>query len=266
MPTIEFDDRTLFFRDSGGTGPAVLLFHAFPLDSRMWQGLIDAWPGPHRIIAPDVSGFGASSIPTDRSSYSVDRWADEGLAILQSLGIREAVVGGCSMGGYVSLAFLRRHPAAARGLILIDTRADVDSPEGLAIREEQQREVRERGTAELRERLLLKLLSEKNLAGGDVVSFVRQLLDQKPDGIVGALEAMKKRPDSTTQLEGIRIPTLVVVGAEDILTPPAISEEMARKIPGAGLATLPRAGHLANLEEPEAFQGALRSFLQGLDS
>lgn len=264
MATIVFDDRTLFFRDGGGTGPALLLFHAFPLDSRMWQGLIDRFRGSHRIIAPDLSGFGSSTVPGDPTSYSVDRWADEGRAILSSLGIEQAVVGGCSLGGYVSFAFLRRHRDAASGLVLVDTRADADTPGVRATREEQQREVQELGTGALRERLFSRLLSQRNLGGGPLASAVREMMDQRPEGIVGALEALKNRPDSTPDLAGIDLPTLVVVGEEDGITPPDVAGEMARHIPGAGLVTLPRAGHLANLEEPEAFQGALRSFLDGL--
>lgn len=265
MPTLAYEGRSLFYRDNGGQGPALLLFHAFPLDSRMWQQQLDDLKGSHRVIAADSSGFGASSVPGDPASYSVDRWADEGRAILRSLGIERAVVGGCSMGGYVSLAFLRRHREAAAGLVLVDTRADADAQEVRATRKEQQQEVLAQGTAALRERLFARLLSEKNLLGGPIAAQVRSLLDQPAAGIVGALEAMQKRPDSTPWLSSIDIPTLVIVGEEDGLTPPSIAEGMARSIPGAGLVTLPRAGHLANLEEPEAFHRALRSFLEGVE-
>lgn len=263
MPTIEFEGRSIAFSDTGGDGEAVLLFHAFPCDSRLWEGQQVRFRGRYRIVAPDLSGCGASSVPEDPASYSVERWADEGRAVLRALGIERAVVGGMSMGGYVSFAFLRRYPEIVSALVLCDTRADADSPEVLATREAQQREVAEQGTGPLRERMLARLLAPASAAKPALYEKVRDLTDQPAAGMVGTLEALKRRPDSSPDLAGIRVPTLVIVGEQDVVTPPSVAEGMHRVIPGSRLAVLPRAGHLANLEEPEAFDRALGSFLDG---
>ncbi|WP_373046475.1 alpha/beta fold hydrolase [Vulgatibacter sp.] len=256
MPSVEVEGRRIHWREQG-SGAAMLLLHAFPLDSRMWQQQLDGLSDRYRVIAPDLSGFGASTVPADPAAYSVERWAEEARAVLDACGIERAIVGGCSMGGYVAFAFLRRWPERVAGLLLADSRAGADTPEARKGREQTQAEVRSQGKGPLVERMLGLLLSQRGQGDAALVQRVRALMDQREAGIVGGLEALKNRPDSADLLPGVRVPAVVVVGAEDAITPPALAEEMAAAIPGARLSVLPAAGHLANLEVPEAFDRAL---------
>jgi 3-oxoadipate enol-lactonase len=259
------DDVALAYRDTGGTGVPVALVHAFPLSSAMWERQVEALARRWRVVAPDLKGFGNSDAPEDPSRYTIDAFADELHALLGHVGVRSAVVVGLSLGGYVALALQRRHPEAIRALVLADTRAESDAPAVIERRTKQQRQVRAEGTAGVAEALCGALLApETRRSKPDVVARVRSLMEQPPAGYVGALEAMKRRPDATPLLQGISVPTLVVVGEHDALTPPDAARRLQKAIPGARLVVVPGAGHLTSLEAPDAFNGALVEFLSGV--
>ncbi|AKU92172.1 alpha/beta fold hydrolase [Vulgatibacter incomptus] len=264
MPLARIEGRELHYEDTGGAGPALLLLHGYPLCAAMWRRQLEALGTRARVIAPDLPGFGASQSPADPLSWRIRDYADAAKGLLDSLGIERAVVGGLSMGGYVAFSLFRRHRGAVRALILADTRPGADSQEDIAARTSAQEEIRVRGTAALKERLLTNLLAPKNIGDPLFWSRALELMDHEDNGYLAALEAMKHRPDSTPDLGHIDVPTLIVVGAEDRLTSPAVSRAMQGAIPGARLAVIPGAGHLSNLEEPEAFNEALASFLDGL--
>ena len=264
MPTVTVDGTTMHYLDAGSGLPVVLL-HAFPLDGRMWEGQVAALEGRARLVVPDLKGFGRSDVPEDPSAYSVEGWADDVMALVGELGLGRVVVGGLSMGGYVALAFARRHAGALRGLVLADTRAEADTPERREQRSQQQRKVAEGQVDEVVEKQLEVLLAETTRQERpEVVASVRELMDQSPAGFIGALEAMKKRPDVTPDLEKIDVPTLVVVGEEDKLSSPEVAESMRAAIPDCRLSVLPGAGHLSNIEAPEAFNEALSGLLSEL--
>ncbi|MDQ6927075.1 MAG: alpha/beta hydrolase [Actinomycetota bacterium] len=246
--------------------PAVVLLHAFPLNSGMWSDQIEALHDRWQVLAPDLTGFGDAGAPDDPSAYSVEAYADEVAALLRDQGIERAVVGGLSMGGYVAFSFLRRHREMVAGLVLADTRAAADTPEVAARRVAQQGQVTEHGTAELIETSLDNLLSDDTKQHRpDVVDRARKLMAQNPPaGVIGALDAMRRRPDAVDELAGIDVPVLVIVGASDKTSPPEVATEMAARIPDARLEILPGAGHLSNLEVPEAFNAAVISFLDSL--
>lgn len=248
------------------TPGAVVLLHAFPLNSGMWESQIDALAGRWQVIAPDLTGFGDAPAPGDPQAYSMENYADEVAALLSEKGVERAVIGGLSMGGYIALAVHRHHPELLAGLVLADTRAAADAPEAAERRVAQQRQVAERGTAELIETSLDTLLSDATKQHRpDVVARARKLMEQSsPAGVIGALDAMRRRPDATGELASIDVPALVIAGAHDKTSPPDVAAEMAARIPNATLAVLPDAGHLSNLEVPGAFNGALTSFLDGL--
>jgi 3-oxoadipate enol-lactonase len=251
--------------EEAGQGRPVVLLHAFPLAGAMWRPQKEALQADCRVLVPDLRGFGGTGPFT--GTPSVDLMADDVAALLDTLGIWEPVVlGGLSMGGYVALAFVRRHPARLRGLILADTRPEADGREARANRDQMIRVAQHQPARAVIDQLLPKLVSgETQQRRPGVVEEVRQLASaQQGAGIVAALQAMRDRPDSTPWLAGINVPTLVVVGAEDALTPPAGARAMAAAIPDARLAIIEGAGHLASLEQPEAFTGAVRSFLQKL--
>lgn len=264
MPAIRVEGRTLRYEDTGGEGPAVLLLHGFPLSSAMWAPQLEALGEGLRLIAPDLPGFGGSEPPVDPEAWRIGDYAKAVCGLLDALELPNAVVVGHSMGGYVAFTLMRRHSQRVRALVLEDTRPGADSREVYASREEQQQEVRTAGIEALKPRLMQRLLAPKNLGDPILERTVLSLMDHPASGYLAALEAMKHRPDSTPELARIAVPTLVVVGAEDVLTPPSIARAMHAAIPGAALVELPGAGHLANLEEPAAFNEALVSFCAGL--
>ena len=266
MPSITRADRTVNFTDSGGSGPAVVLLHAFPLNAKQWDGQIESLSDRFRFIAPDLQGFGGSTAPEDESAYSMDSYADDVAAILDELGLDKVALTGLSMGGYIAFAFLRRHRGRVSALVLADTKAEADPPEAKEKRSTQQAQVRTDGTAGLIEGLSGALLGEPTRnKKPDVVEATKKLMAENPPaGFIGALEAMKNRPDSSGELASISVPTLVIVGENDGVTPVAASEALNSGISGSKLVVIPESGHLSNLEAPEAFNGALAEFLGGL--
>ena len=261
MPKVTSGDVSINYSDTGD-GIPVLLVHAFPLNSRMWEPQIDALSDRFRLIAPDLRGFGASDAPEDRSKYAVDAFADDLKAVLDDAGVGEAVVCGLSLGGYIAFAFLRKYRSMVKALVLADTRPEADAPENITKRSGQQELVANEGTAGLIEALSGALLGEPTREKKpDVVTHAKELMDNPPQGFIGALEAMKQRPDSSGELAAIDVPTLIVVGENDGVTPPDLSRNMHEHIGGSTLVVIPEAGHLASLEAPEAFNGALAEFL-----
>jgi pimeloyl-ACP methyl ester carboxylesterase len=251
--------------DDLGDGPAVVLLHAFPLARAMWRPQVEALKADYRLIVPDLRGFGGSAGFAD--GMSVETLADDVAALLDELKVPGPVVlGGLSMGGYVALAFARRHPARLRGLVLADTKADPDDAEGRANRDRLIAFAQNNTARAVIDQMLPKLLGVDTTARhSEVVEEVRAIGSrQAAAGIVSALKALRDRPDANTGLSAIAVPTLVIVGRDDTLTPPAKSEAMAATVPNARLVVLDGAGHLSNLEQPERFNAALRSFLQAI--
>jgi pimeloyl-ACP methyl ester carboxylesterase len=244
-----------------GDGPALLLLHAFPLGLFMWEAQAEALAASHRVIRFDARGFGGSDL--GQGPLTMERIADDGALLLDHLGVAKAVVGGCSMGGYAALAFVRRHPQRLGGLVLQDTRAGADTEEGKAGRAALAAKVLAEGSAAAASAFLPKLLGETTHRerAALVASLRERILASSPQAIADALHGLAARADSRPMLAEVGVPTLVLVGAEDVLTPPAESEAMAAAIAGARLEVVPRAGHLANLERPDAVNAALRAFL-----
>jgi 3-oxoadipate enol-lactonase len=195
----------------------------------------------------------------------MEQHADDLAALLDHLKIRRAVVAGLSMGGYVALAFWRRHPDRVQGLILADTRAEPDSAAARAGRDAAMTRVQQAGAAAYADEMLPRLLAPGSLANVRISGAAREMMAEQPvAGIVGALGGLRNRPDSRAILPTIAVPTLVVVGEADVITPPADGQAMAAMIPGARLAVIPKAGHLSPLENPRAFNAAVRAFLRNL--
>lgn len=246
-----------------GEGTPCVLVHGFPLDRTLWRHQL-AGLSRWKRIAVDLRGCGGSSVPAD--GYSMARYADDLVAVLDALGLKQAVFCGLSMGGYILFELLRRHPDRVQGLVLTDTRAESDSAEGKRGRDDMVAVAERDGAAGIAKLMLPKLLAPATAqTQPEVVRQVEAMILRTPvPGIVGALRAMRERPDSRPLLTEIRIPTLVLVGAEDALTPPALARAMAEAIPGARYAEVPGAGHLAPLEQPLATSRVLMEFLNGL--
>ena len=266
MPFTEVDGARIHYLDAGPSGaPALVLLHAFPLHAGMWTPQIEHLSSTHRVVAPDLLGFGGSDAPESMYRYTMLGFADVVAGLLDHLGLERVVLGGLSMGGYVAFAFLRQYPERVRGLILADTRAGADTTMVFDRRTDQQDQVARIGTTALIETLLAGLLSEETRAHRlELVEQVRRLMANPPAGFIGGLEAMKHRPDATEELGSITVPVLVIVGEEDSPSPPDVAREMERRIPDAELVVLPSAGHLSNLEAADEFNAAVASFLARL--
>ena len=242
-----------------GTGPALLLLHAFPLCLAMWEPQAAALADDHQVVRFDCRGFGAS--PPGDGLLTMERIADDAAGVLDRLGLPSAVVCGLSMGGYAALAMVRRHPERIRALVLADTRAGADSPETKASRAAQAEKVRRDGAGAIADAVLPKLLgTTSHRERPELVARVRKMIEGNPPrGITDALAGLAARADSTPTLREIRVPTLVVVGEEDAITPVAEAEALQRGIAGSRLAVIPRAGHLSSLENPDEFNRQLRA-------
>lgn len=246
-----------------GTGPALLLVHGFPLDRELWRPQVEGITQWTRI-APDLRGAGASESPL--GGYSMARYADDLAAVLDATGTETAVCCGLSMGGYILFELLRRHPARVRALILCDTKSEADTPEGRRGRDDLAAVPRREGVAAVGERLLPKLLGRTTQATRPAVLEAARamVLRSSVAGVAGALAAMRDRSDSTALLAGIAVPTLVLGGAEDEVTPPATMRAMAERIPGARYVEIGGAGHLAPMERPDAVMPVMGEFLKTL--
>lgn len=252
--TLGYDDR--------GTGTPVVLLHAFPLDRTMWRGQLDALSDAARVLTLDLPGFGESA----PAAFTVDSAADVVADFLTALGIEKAVVGGLSMGGYVALAFARRHANRLLGLILADTRAEPDDATGKANRAKTISLAEEKGAVGVADMMIPKVLSEQTrTTKPDVAELVRSIAARQSTGaVVAALAALRDRPDAVPGLAAVTVPALVLVGEYDAVTPPLASAALAGGLPHAELTHIPGAGHLSNLENPAAFDAAVRGFVKQL--
>jgi pimeloyl-ACP methyl ester carboxylesterase len=261
VPLLEVNDQPLDVMDRG-TGDPVLFLHAFPLRAAMWEYQFEALESGYRCLAVDLPGFGGSP-PFERpEDSSMSGWADLVAGVLEQLDVPAATVVGCSMGGYLAMALLRDHPDRVGRLVLADTRARSDDAATVSRRTDQQTQVRS-GTevGSLAKALIESLLSSASMAREDLVSYVHALADgASPGGWIGALEAMKGRPDSMRVLREATLPALVVVGELDRLTPIAEALSLRSLLKGE-LVVIPNVGHLPSLEDPISFNEALSGFL-----
>jgi pimeloyl-ACP methyl ester carboxylesterase len=253
-----------------GSGPAVVLLHAFPMDNSLWAAQRAALAGAgHRVITPDLPGFGGSALAA--TAPSLDAMADSVVALLDHLGIEQAVVGGLSMGGYVTMALLRRHPDRLSAIILADTKAGADSPEAAANRETVAAAVEEAGTAAgIADGMLPNLLGTTTRDSRPaVVATVRRWIGAQPAaGVAWAQRAMAARPDSLVDIGAFGRPVLVLYGAQDTISPAGDAAAMAEAARSGGSATtvveIPEAGHLSAVEAPDAVTHALLGWLAAL--
>jgi 3-oxoadipate enol-lactonase len=239
----------------------VVLLHAFPLNARMWEGQLALASGGWRVIAPHFRGVDGGT--SDPPAVSMDDYAGDTIDLLDALHVEQAVVAGLSMGGYTAFAMLRHAARYVQALILADTRPEADTAEGVEGRKKMLELVQAKGPPAVAEEMIPKLLGETSRrTRPDVVDRVRSLvLSNSAEAIAGAVRALMTRPDSTPLLSTIHVPTLIVVGDEDTVTPPAVAEKMHGSIAGSEFAMIAGAGHLSNLEQPDAFNRALARFL-----
>jgi 3-oxoadipate enol-lactonase len=251
--------------EEAGNGRPVVLLHAFPLSRSMWGEQAEELSTTWRVITPDLRGQGETSAA---GPATMEEMAEDVAALLDELNVRRAVVGGLSMGGYVVLALLRAHPERVGALVLADTRAQADTDDARRTREETARRALAEGMEPIADAVLPKLLAPATREHRpDVVARVREMiLGTKPEGAAAALRGMALRRDQTDLLEAVNVPTLIVVGSEDVITPPSDAEATRAKIKGSRLVKIEGAGHVSNVERPGEFSRALAEFLGGLPS
>jgi 3-oxoadipate enol-lactonase len=240
----------------------MLFLHAFPLGMAMWDAQAAALESSHRVVRFDARGFGGS--PPGDGLLSMERIAEDAVALLDHLGLAQAAVCGLSMGGYAAFALWARYPQRVSALVLADTRAGADSEEAKKGRADLAEKVRRQGPEAAAEAFLPKLLGDTTRRDRpELVARVREMILANPArGIRDALFGLAARADSTDRLRTIEVPTLVIVGEEDTVTPPAEAEKMQQQVAGSRLVKLPRAGHLANLEDAAGFNASLGDFMR----
>jgi pimeloyl-ACP methyl ester carboxylesterase len=251
-----------------GQGPVVLLLHGFPLSAALWDHQVAALAGRYRVLVPNLPGLGGTP-PLPNDVLTMEQYAEGCVAMLDSLGINEpVVVAGLSMGGYIAFQFVRHFASRVRALGLFDTRAVGDTEEAAANRGKLADAVLVHGLKPVEEAFLPKLLSkEHQQSRPDLVKQTRAMMQlATPHGMAAALRGMARRPDVTADLATYNVPTLVVVGTDDVISPPAEMRGIAEAMPQARFVEIPASGHLSPLENPEAVNQAFRAFLDGLSN
>ena len=256
---------TTFYHEQGTPGgmPLVLI-HGFPFSHEMWKPQLDVLPKSFRTIAYDVRGHGQSDVGDGQ--YTIELFVDDLIALLDHLGIEQAVLCGLSMGGYIALRAAERNAERIRALILADTRSEGDGNEAKVKRTGTVRAVKSGGVPAFAENFVKAVFAPATFESnpGAVESIKRMITSNAPLGIAGTAIALAARTDTTAALASIQAPTLILVGALDALTPPSASEAMHSHIRGSKLAVLKNAAHMSNLENTSEFNSQLLSFLNGL--
>jgi 3-oxoadipate enol-lactonase len=270
MKTAQISTGELAYIDRGA-GQPVLLVHGFPLDHTMWHAQIETLSNYSRVIAPDLRGFGQSPLGSVNPSHGItmERYADDMAELLDDLNLDPAepiVFVGLSMGGYIAWQFARKYSSRVRALALLDTRALADTDEACAGRLKMAENVAEWGSRRVAEMMGPKLSAQSTFkTSPEIIAAIRRVVENTlPAAIAAAQRGMAARPDMTSFLPKIRVPTLVIVGNEDAISPPAEMQAIAAAIPSAEFVVIPNSGHMTTMENPEAVNQALTGFIHAL--
>jgi 3-oxoadipate enol-lactonase len=263
MPHAAVNGTKLFYHESGRGIPVVLL-HGFPLDHRVWHNQVHDLATICRVITPDLRGFGQSHGGGD---FTMTSLAEDLYLLLSQIHALPCVLGGLSMGGYISLAYERQFAATLRGLMLIDSRAAADTPEGRAGRDAMIDLAKTSGSFAVADSMMPKMFAGGSLENTELVKELKSIMDACPaQTIQYASAAMRDRADFRPTLSHIAAPTLIIVGESDVLTPPAMAQEVHGLIKGSTLSIIPNAGHMAIMEQPQQVSRTIRQFLTKLGS
>jgi pimeloyl-ACP methyl ester carboxylesterase len=249
MPMLDRDEVKIHY-EVAGDGPALILTHGYSSTGEMWAGQIEPLSKHFKVITWDMRGHGASDYPADQAAYSEEATVADMAALLDTVGAKDAIVGGLSLGGYMSLAFNATHPERTRALLIIDT--------GPGYKNDQARDGWNDNAIKRAERFEAEGLPDPAKVGAEV----RLARHRDATGLARAARGMLTQRNARVieSLPGIAVPAVVIVGADD--TPfLAASDYMAAKIPGARKVVIEGAGHSANIDQPAAFNAALMSFL-----
>jgi pimeloyl-ACP methyl ester carboxylesterase len=256
----------LSYTDAGEGHPAVLLIHGHPFNRSMWQPQLDFLKRRYRVIVPDLRGYGQSSLPAGCRVTRLETFATDNLALMGYLGIRKFVLGGLSMGGQIVLEMYRQAPDRIEALLLADTFAGLDSADRKQWRFTTADRLEREGMRAYADAELMKMITPANAERlPDVAAHVMKMMNTTPpSGAAAALRGRAERMDYLPTLQTIRVPTLVAVGGNDEYTPVALAEQLRNGIPGAELQVIEDAGHMPNLEQADAFNEVVGSWLRTL--
>ncbi|GAA1274818.1 alpha/beta fold hydrolase [Saccharothrix xinjiangensis] len=261
------NDIDVAYDDKGG-GTPVLLVHGHPFNRSMWRPQVERFSEVYRFIVPDLRGYGETRLPVDETGAVPDKtplsaFADDLVALLDGLGLERVVLGGLSMGGQIAMEVHRAHPDRISAMILADTSPEADTPAGRRTRRAVAERLLREGLAPYADEVLDKMITPRNVRDLPEVAahVLRMMRGTSPGGAAAALRGRAERPDYAESLAEVSVPVLVVVGAEDEYTPVEVVRDMHAVIPGSTLAIIDGAGHLPNLERPEAFNEVVGRFL-----
>lgn len=256
----------LAYCDAGDGSPAVLLVHGHPFNHTMWHPQIDFLQATHRVVVPDLRGYGKSSLPAGSRETRLETFAADNFALMDSLGIPKFVLAGLSMGGQIVLETYRQAPERVEALLLADTFAGLDSPERKLQRFHIAERLEREGMETYAREELPKMITPANAQRFPQVAahIMSMMTSTPPSGAAAALRGRAQRRDYLPLLQEIRVPALIVVGREDAYTPVALAEQLHGGIPGSQLVVIEQAGHMPNLERPDAFNEALGAWLHSL--
>jgi 3-oxoadipate enol-lactonase len=263
MGRLRSDDAEIFY-EIRGSGPPVVLLHPFPCDHEFWNPVAAALDSRYRLILPDLRGHGESE--TGEGPALMQKHAGDIARVLDATGVGKAAFVGCSIGGYIVFEFWRRYRARVSSLALFDTRPQADTAEARANRSKAAGAVLEQGTEPFLETMIPKLMGRTTVATRpDLIAGARAMMRKmSAEDISLVLRGMAERPDSVADLKSINVPTLIVIGEEDVLSTVADGELMRQNIAGSQLKVIPKAGHYAPWEQPEAVGTVLRQFLDSV--
>jgi 3-oxoadipate enol-lactonase len=261
MPQLTINNQKINYAEAGHGLPLVLV-HGFPLDNRIWQSQLAALSDKYRVITPDLPGFGQSQ-PPPKQPFTMESLADTLHAFLTQLKAIPCALAGLSMGGYMSFAYERKYPTTLKALILVDTKAEADTPDGKTGRNKMIETVRTSGPPAIAAAMLPKMLTPQSIQSRpQLVAQATSIMESCPaQTIEYALSAMRDRSDYRDCLPSVAEPTLIIVGDSDAITPPAVAESMNKSIPHSKLTLIKGAGHLSTMEQPEQVNQAMRQFL-----
>lgn len=262
----EVNNITLSYNDVGEGDTPVIFLHGYPFNKSMWQGQLASLKSTNRVIAIDIRGFGKST--DEKSILSLDLFGDDLIAFMDKLNIEKATVCGLSMGGYLALNVITRFPERFEALILCDTQCVADTAEGKKKRYATIEQINREGTDEFTEKFIKSVFHPDSLKNKKaVVESLRNVVHaNSKQTLTAGLTALAERSETCSSLDAIRVPTLIICGREDEVTPLAQSEYMHAHIEGSLLKIIDNAGHVSNLEHPDEFNKYLQDFLNSLSA
>lgn len=262
LKSLVLEGRELTYQERGDSETVLLLVHGFPLDHQMWQFQVDAFAEQYRVIAPDLPGFGQSGL-VGPQAHAMSQYADTLALLLSRLRIPRVIYCGLSMGGYIGWQFYFRYQPLVERLIICDSRAIADSPDAAAGREATAQRVLQQGSGVVADQMLSKLFAPETLASGaEYVQRTAEVMrETPPEAVAAALRGMAQRRDVTRQLAEITCPSLLLGGEHDVISPPDEMQGIADAMPRASFVPIPRAGHMAPLENPQTVNQAIAAFL-----